>query len=81
MNRNEMIEALIPAMTQAGEALAPARRRLWRMSTAALCRELLLRGVVEYEEPLPSDDADDADSDSFAPGSLLGWTGGPVYND
>jgi len=80
MNRNEMIDALLQAFVQAGEPPSPARRRLWRMSTAALHRELLMRGLMEYEES-PFEE-DEADRDELpAAYSLLGWTGGPVYVD
>jgi len=50
MNRSEMVEALNPEMVQTGQALVPARRRLVRMTTTALKRELLLRGLVEYAD-------------------------------
>lgn len=61
MNRAEMIEALIPVVVQSGQGLVAARQRLWRMSTAALHRELLLHGLLEYEDPPLVDDEDDID--------------------
>ena len=80
MNRNEMIDALLQAFVQAGAPPSPARRRLWRMSTRALQRELLMRGLLEYEEPPVEED--EADLDELpAAYSLLGRTSGPVYVD
>ncbi len=66
MNREQMIEVLVPAIARSGEAMTPARRRLWQMSTAALERELQLRGLLEYEDPPQCDDDDDADDGALA---------------
>ena len=79
MNRNEMIEALLQQVVLSGEAPSPARRRLWRMSTPTLRRELLLRGLLEYEDP-PLEEEDGGDEVPSAY-SLLGWSGGPAYVD
>jgi hypothetical protein len=58
-----MIEALMDAVVHADEDLAAERRRLSRMGATALHREMLLHGLVEYEEvPMPEDD-DGADLD------------------
>ena len=80
MNRNEMIEALMPAVAERGEALAPARRRLWRMSAPALRRELLMRGLVEYDDPLDSLEDEQIDEQYADPRALLG-VAVPVYVD
>jgi len=80
MNRNEMIEVLLQAFVLAGDLPSTAQRRLWRMSVPALRRELLLRGLIEYEDP-PSEE-DEAERDELHGAySLLGWTSGPVYVD
>jgi len=79
MNRNEMIDVLLQAFVQAGAPPSPARRRLWCMSTRALQRELLMRGLMEYEEPPVEEDADP--DELPAAYSLLGRTSGPVYVD
>jgi hypothetical protein len=52
-----MIEALMDAVVHAERDLAAERRRLDRMSVSALHREMLLHGLLEYEEvPVPEDD-------------------------
>ena len=80
MRRDEMIDALLQSFVQAGAPPSPASRRLLRMSTQALQRELLMRGLMEYEEP--SFEEDEADRDEVpAAYSLLGRTSGPVYID
>jgi len=79
MKRDEMIDALLQHVNLTGEALSPARRRLWRMSTPELRRELLLRGLTEYDDPPPEED--DASEDLPSAYALLGWPNGPVYVD
>jgi hypothetical protein len=81
MNRDEMIEMLLPAYVDAGKLLVDARRQLWRMSTRALKRELLLRGLQDYEEPaiLEDDEADEGDWSKAC--SALGWSGAPLHAD
>lgn len=59
MNRTEMIDMLMSNTAQGGELLAAARRRLWRMSDRALQRELLMRGLLEYEDPLCEEQFDE----------------------
>ena len=66
MTRDEMIDILIPVMVNCGESPASARRRLWRMSTSALEREMLLRGIAEYEDPLPEEPGEIGDEDAIA---------------
>jgi hypothetical protein len=79
MNRDQMIDALLQQVVVSGEAPAPARRRLWRMSAPALRRELLLRGLMEYDDPPPEDEeGGDEVPSAYA---LLGWANGPVYVD
>ena len=79
MTRDQMIELLIPSLVHAGDSFVAAHRRAWRMSVKALERELLLRGLTEYDDPVV--DSDDQ-SDDFGPaGSLLGWREAPVYAD
>ncbi len=79
MKRNEMIDALLQHVVLAGEAPSLARRRLWRMSTPGLRRELLLHGLAEYDDPAPEDeDGIDEVPSAYA---LLGWTSGPAYVD
>lgn len=80
MKREEMIEVLVPAYVDSGKSLADARRQLWRMSTRTLQRELLLRGLQEYDEPAPIDE-DDAGDDAAARYSALGWSCAPQYAD
>jgi hypothetical protein len=79
MTREEMIELLIPVLVSSGESLVTARRRLWRMSTSALERELLLRELAEYNDPPPDDDVNS--DDGASPYSALGWSCAPVYLD
>lgn len=79
MTREEMIEMLIPVLMNSGETLVSARRRLWRMSTSALERELLLRELAAYDDPVP--DEEDAADDNLSSCSLLGWPCAPVYLD
>lgn len=81
MNRNEMIDVLMPAIAQCGEALAPARRRLWRMSTSALHRELLMRGLLDYEDPPEIDECEDCAEQYQSARTLFGLDPVPVYAD
>ena len=80
MNRDEMIEMLIPAYVDSGKSLADARRQLWRMNSKALQRELLLRGLQDYDEPAPVED-EDADDDPGSPYLALGWPGTTALAD
>ena len=80
MTREEIIEVLVPAFVNSGDTLATARRRLWRMSPAALERELLLRGIVEYDDPLPGDEGEEGDDDCGGY-SVLRWAQAPLYPD
>jgi hypothetical protein len=80
MTRDEMIDMLLPYLVQAGMTLATARRRLWGMSRLALEREVLLRGLVDYDDTAQFDE--DEDADVVAPGpAVLGWSCAPVYLD
>lgn len=80
MTRDEMIDTLIPVLVNCGESPTNARRRLWRMSTSALEREMLLRGIVEYDDPAPEEpgEAYDDDCSGYA---LLRWPQAPLYPD
>lgn len=80
MTREEIIEVLLPAHVNSGDSLATARRRLWRMSTKALQRELLLRGLAEYDDPAPLDEEEGCDSRAHTY-SELGLQCAPVYAD
>ena len=80
MNRDEMIEILIPAYVDMGKSLADARRQLFRMSAKAMQRELLLRGLQDYDEPSPVED-DEPDDDPGSPTLALGWSDTPLYAD
>lgn len=50
MKREEMIEVLTPVVAQRSEAPEHARRRLSRMRSFVLRRELLMHGLVEYDD-------------------------------
>ena len=80
MTRDEMIDILIPVMVNCGESPASARRRLWRMSTSALEREMLLRGIAEYDDPLPEEPGEIGDED-FSACAMLRWPQAPLYPD
>ena len=80
MTRDEMIEMLLPAWLAAGEAPVAARRRLWRMSERALQQELLMRGLIEYRDPDPEEDAQD-DADDLGGYAGLRWAFAPRYLD
>ena len=81
MTREEIIEMLLPAWLDAGEAPVAARRRLWRMSSRALQQELLMRGLIDYRDPDPDEDAHD-ESDADAGGYAgLRWSFAPRYLD
>jgi hypothetical protein len=81
MTRDEMIDVLLPELVRCGFAMATARRRLWTMSRRALERELLLRGLVDYEEaPQWEEDCEEQESTGSIP-AALGWSGSPVYAD
>lgn len=79
MTRDQMTDLLIPTLVQAGASFVAAHRRTWRMSTKALERELLLRGLADYDDPVA--EADDQAEDFGRAGSLLGWREAPVYAD
>ncbi|MCC6532857.1 MAG: hypothetical protein IT531_09930 [Burkholderiales bacterium] len=80
MSRNEMIDALMPATTHA-ETPSRARRRLWKLTTAALRREMLMHGLIEYDDPLEADaDLEDA-ADAFSARLLLGTPALPAFLD
>jgi hypothetical protein len=81
MKRDEMIETLLPAIVNSGETLTSARRRLWRMSDGALEREMLMRGLVDYDDPAPNDEEDDGAQDDCGGYAALGWSQAPVYQD
>ncbi len=81
MTREQMIETLIPAMTSCGQTLASARRRLWRMTSATLEREMLMRGLADYDDPAPADE-DEYDGEPACGGyAALGWSEAPLYQD
>ena len=80
MTRDEMIDTLIPVLVNCGETPTCARRRLWRMSPGALERELLLRGIVDYDDPLPGDEGEEGDDDCGGY-SVLRWAQAPLYSD
>lgn len=81
MTRDEMIETLIPAMVNSGATLASARRRLWRMTTSALQREVLMRGLADYDDPGPIDEDDYDGADESKGYAALGWSEAPLYQD
>jgi hypothetical protein len=78
MTRDEMIDLLLPELVQSGSTMASARRRLWGMSRRALERELLLRGLTEYDDSAQYDE-DQESEDSVPLPSALGWACAPVY--
>jgi hypothetical protein len=80
MTRDEMIDMLIPVFVDLGDTLTSARRRLWKMSTSALRRELILRELAEYDDPDWYED-EEADLDPRDSYSVPGWSGMPVYLD
>ncbi|MGH8664772.1 MAG: hypothetical protein ACREUX_10945, partial [Burkholderiales bacterium] len=59
---------------------ASARRRLWRMTTGALEREMLMRGLADYDDPVPIDEEgyDGEDNGGYA---ALAWSQAPLYQD
>jgi hypothetical protein len=81
MNRDQMIELLLPAYVDAGKLLADARRQLWRMSTRALQRELLLRGLQDYEEPAIAEEDEADEGDWSRACSALGWPFASLHAD
>lgn len=81
MTRDEMIETLIPTMVNCGATLASARRRLWRMTTSALQREVLMRGLADYDDPGPTDEDDYDGADESEGYAALGWSEAPLYQD
>ena len=80
MTREEIIEILVPACVNSGDTLTTARRRLWRMSMKTLQRELLLRGLADYDDPAPLDEeeCDDCRAHTY---SELGVQCVPIYAD
>ena len=81
MTRDEMIETLIPAMLNSGATLTSARRRLWRMTTSALQREVLMRGLADYDDPAPIDEEQYGGADDGGGYAALGWPEAPLYQD
>ena len=81
MSRDEMIEMLLPAYVDAGRLLVDARRQLWRMSLRALQRELLLRGLQDYDEPALPEDEEAGEDDWTKACSALGWSCAPLHAD
>jgi len=79
MTRDQMMEVLFAELLRNGAAIGPARRRLWTMSPRQLERELLLRGLMQYDEP-PELDDDEEEPSSLLP-AALGWSCSPVYLD
>lgn len=81
MTRDEMIDTLIPELVRCGLTMATARRRLWGMSRRTLERELLLRGLAEYDDSAQwQEDCEDEESTTPVP-AVLGWSCAPVYVD
>lgn len=80
MTRDEIIDVLLPEFVHCGMTLATARRRLWAMSRRALERELLLRGLAEYDDSAQFDEDEDAEALVPVP-AALGWSCAPVYLD
>ncbi len=76
MSKTEMIAALSNAFSGHPAALEARRRRLQRMTAAALRREMLLRGLAEYDEP---EDDEDCGSDYTVPAGMFALPPGPLY--
>jgi hypothetical protein len=75
-----MIDLLLTELVETGMTFATARRPLWGMSRRGLDREVLLRGLVDYDDAAQFDE--DEDADVAAPGpAMLGWSCAPVYLD
>ena len=80
MTRDEMIDLLLPEFVQSGMTMATARRRLWAMSRRALEREVLQRGLAEYDDSAQFDDEEEPET--IGPvRAVLGWSCAPVYID
>ena len=79
MTREQMIDLLVPVLVGLGESPVASRRRLWRTKAAALQREMLLRGLVEYDEPALEEEAENDEPLPSWP--ALGWQSAPVYSD
>jgi hypothetical protein len=75
-----MIDMLIPVLVDSGDTLTSARRRLWKMSTSALNRELLLRELAQYDDSVWCED-EEADPDPRDSYSVSGGSCTPVYLD
>lgn len=80
MNRTEMITRLLNAFKGSASALGARRRRLQGMTLAGLKRELLIRGLAEYDEPEGCGEEEDG-RDELVPLALLGITRGPLHAD
>jgi hypothetical protein len=51
------------------------------MTTSALQREVLMRGLVDYDDPAPIDEEDYAGADDCGGYAALGWPEAPLYQD
>ena len=80
MTRDKIIDVLLPEFVRCGMTMATAQRRLWSMNQRTLERELLLRGLADYDDPEQIDE--DEDSEALVPlPAALGWFCAPVYLD
>lgn len=80
MNKTDMIEALLNASAGSPAVLETRRRQLQGMTSAGLEREMLLRGLADYDEPEDSDYEDDL-SDEPASAVFLGIARELLYAD
>lgn len=70
MSKSEMIDALLDAFIGSAAAHAARGQRLQRLTPAGLKREMLLRGLADFDEPDDEDYLVD-DPDHAVPASVL----------
>jgi len=80
MTKAEMIESLLSAFIGNSAVFEARQRRLQRMTAAGLKREMLLRGILEYDE-LEDERYEDDVSDEPIPATFLGIVRDPLYAD
>lgn len=79
MIKSEMIDALLKELSADSHEQDARRGRLQRMSVTALEREMLMRGLVRYDEPDPDDD--DEVGVAEWPDAIIGLSAGPAEDD
>lgn len=75
MDKSAMITALLNVHVTGAAAQEVRRYRLQRMTAAGLKREMLMRGLAEYDDS----DAEDAEDDYTFPAGLFALAPDPRY--